>query len=119
MNFELKPEIVFNYLGQFDQEDEQFNMPMGDQFSLNSYNTHALEINSGVEDGQLYVEFSYSKLAFHHETIENLADQYQSMLINVISHCLQKEGIERTPSDFTENDMTLEELAEVFEALKL
>ena len=118
MNFELKPEIVFNYLGQFDQEDEQFNMPMGDQFSLNSYNTYALEINSGVEDGQLYVEFSYSKLAFHRETIENLAAKYQSILINVISHCLQKEGVERTPSDFTENDMTLEELAEVFEALK-
>jgi len=97
-------DVVFNYMGQFDQGHDAgaFSMvqePMGDAMSMQGPRPHLLEINAFVTQGQLSVRFSYSRDCHQAETIEGIAQQYQSRLQQLIGHCAQgKLGV--TPSDF-------------------
>ncbi|SFJ91368.1 non-ribosomal peptide synthetase [Thermoflavimicrobium dichotomicum] len=113
----LQPEISFNYLGQVDQGDSSIAgapMPMGQEINPDNHNTYALDINGAVVNGQLQMNFLYNPHVFTADTIENVVERYRFYLTQIVDHCIQKEMTEHTPSDFTEKDLTLEELDDVF-----
>ncbi|HZG18214.1 MAG TPA: amino acid adenylation domain-containing protein [Candidatus Bathyarchaeia archaeon] len=131
MHFPRQPEINFNYLGQFDVDvnNDIFTRspyiggntlgPDGvNNINAESESYMALNITGVIADGQLVTTFSYSKDQYHEDTILALSEAYRNHLKRVIYHCLDKREGERTPSDFSYNDLTLEELDDLYEFLE-
>nr|WP_303047190.1 non-ribosomal peptide synthetase [Bacillus pseudomycoides] len=107
-----KPEISFNYLGRFEAEGTQTHstMPMGFQVSPINHFSNGLDFNGFITSGQLTVQVSYDSQKFHYKTIENVIRQYEEWLKAVINHCAGKTDAEKTPSDFSDEELTFEEL---------
>ncbi|SFJ94176.1 condensation domain-containing protein, partial [Thermoflavimicrobium dichotomicum] len=121
IDFRLQPEMSFNYLGQFGQEgadQEIATLPMGHQISPRNHLTHVLDVNGIVMNNRLYLNFNFNRKAYESETIEQLANRYKQDLLAILSHCLQKEEQEQTPSDFSIKKLTVEELDDIFEAFE-
>ncbi len=99
-----QPQILFNYLGQFDTE-----APGNAAFGFAAEETgasqadaqlreFALGINSVVSGGQLRCAIDYSVQEFDSATVEGLAAAYRAALCAVIDHCLHAEPV-LTPAD--------------------
>ncbi len=117
--FTLKPEVNFNYLGQFDgvvsnkkdgeKQEPAFGisgMPTGNSISPNSENNYALNITGMIASGKLSFDIGFATTDFDQEQIDVLADSFKSGMIEIIEHCSEKQEREKTPSDFA--DLTLD-----------
>lgn len=120
-------EVGFNYLGQGD------NLPAGHgavKTSLSSLEAggsaqrivpEKLAVNSMVRDGELVIEWSYSRLHFHAATIADIATAYRQHLEMLIAHCADRsrQTPVLSPSDYGLGDvMTNEELDLFLDAAK-
>jgi len=118
-------QLVFNYLGQFDQT---FDAESQFQFAPESAGTdidperprdQPLELNGMVAQGRLQFDLSYSSEQFLRRNIETLARHIEDGLRAVIAHCApdgnasattrRAEGI-LTPSDFPMARITADQL---------
>ncbi|NEQ66711.1 MAG: AMP-binding protein, partial [Symploca sp. SIO2D2] len=98
-------QVLFNYLGQFDQTtaepQESFRLAqerVNHSHSATGSRDYLIDINSLIIQQQLHLTFSYSTCQYQPETIESLANTYQKHLQNLIEHCQNHYGY--TPSDF-------------------
>ncbi|OIK22018.1 non-ribosomal peptide synthase/polyketide synthase [Bacillus amyloliquefaciens] len=115
MPSKLNPEISFNYLGQFDQDLQQQRVQLssyscGSDSSGNQARPYVLNINGMITEGRLALTISYSSKQYARETIKRLAETIQSRLRTIITHCVQKEQSELTPSDILLKGMSIDEL---------
>lgn len=100
------PQVVFNYLGQFDNALEGHKLlsladiPYGDSTSRKRVREHVLGLNGKVIDGQLTFELDYSAEQFDAQSMEQLAGLMTKALLQVIAHCSQAKQLSYTPSDF-------------------
>ena len=75
----IEPEIVFNYLGQFDQmqvNDGLFTVSkssFGSSVSPNQPSAHLLEVTCLIQGGKLTVNWAFSRNAHLIKTIDTLA----------------------------------------------
>ncbi|WP_028595414.1 non-ribosomal peptide synthetase [Paenibacillus assamensis] len=118
------PEISFNYLGQFDQDVQGrglsvSSLSMGHSLSPEMERAYALDINGMVSGGQLTLSFNYHPEQFSELEINQLITMYKEQLLLVIEHCVSKEDSELTASDFTGKDMSLEELGDIEDIIRL
>ncbi|MGD2088937.1 MAG: non-ribosomal peptide synthase/polyketide synthase [Candidatus Aminicenantes bacterium] len=111
------PEISFNYLGEFNsighhQEDifQVSAMRTGHQISPEFEQTHAIDINGIITQSRLALSFSYNKHQYKQPTIKKLLDCFKVNLLTIISHCVQKERKELTPSDLTYPHLSIDQL---------
>ncbi|OKP97904.1 non-ribosomal peptide synthetase [Paenibacillus sp. P46E] len=116
VQFKLNPDISFNYLGEFTNPAGQVllrhsELSCGRGVSLSNPKLNAIEINGLIIDGQLKLVFNYSTEEFRHETIERLTEGYLNNLTAVIEHCEARKKTEKTPSDYGDKELTLEDLA--------
>ncbi|MEQ9384713.1 MAG: amino acid adenylation domain-containing protein, partial [Imperialibacter sp.] len=101
-------EVVFNYLGQFDNLVERSGhlrgTPSGEDAGHSiegSYRIrYKLSVTAVVRDQRLVLDWNYSTQHFERSTIERLSDLYTSSLQKLISHCVQQVTAVRTPSDY-------------------
>ncbi|MDU9390189.1 non-ribosomal peptide synthase/polyketide synthase [Pseudomonas sp. zfem002] len=101
-----QPRVTFNYLGQFDGSFDQaqaaFSLASegsGQPLCLEGPLGNWLSVNGQVFDGQLRLEWAFSREMFRAETIEALARDYERVLRGLIEHCVaDNQGV--TPSDF-------------------
>jgi amino acid adenylation domain-containing protein/non-ribosomal peptide synthase protein (TIGR01720 family) len=96
-------QILFNYLGQFDQSVSQSEWHFatedrGTISSLQNERDYLLEINGQTINSCLSLTFRYSGEQYQASTIQTLADNYQQRLQQLIEHCTTSIGY--TPSDF-------------------
>lgn len=115
MPSKLDPEIIFNYLGQFDQDLQQHGVQLssyscGSDSSGNQERPYVLNINGMITEGRLKLTISYSSKQYAKETIMRLSETIQSRLRTIITHCVQKEQSELTPSDILLKGMSIDEL---------
>ncbi|GAX38387.1 non-ribosomal peptide synthetase [Nodularia sp. NIES-3585] len=109
-------EIVFNYLGQFDQtlsESSLFKLApesTGRQSSLQNHRSHLLSFTSFVVDGQLQLSCAYSEAVHSQSTIEALTQGFLTALRSLINHCQSSEAGGYTPSDFLLTQLTQQQL---------
>src|SRR6185312_109545 len=110
-----KPEVVFNYLGQFDASFDESVLwtlaaePVGDLTDENAPLSHDISISGHVYEGELCLTVSYSDARYHKTTIEAFINAYQTELETLIVHCTS--GIQGlTPSDFPLVEITQREL---------
>ncbi|GAX38392.1 non-ribosomal peptide synthetase [Nodularia sp. NIES-3585] len=103
-----KAEVVFNYLGQFDQVFPSSSLfaftaePSGSSCSLQSQRTHLLEVNSSISQGSLQINWTYSSELYRQTTVETLAQIFIAALRSLITHCQSSDAGGFTPSDFSE-----------------
>ncbi|MEH1973948.1 MAG: amino acid adenylation domain-containing protein [Nostoc sp.] len=109
-------EVVFNYLGQFDQtfsDSSIFKISQGSQGqtrSLCNRESYMLNINALVVNNQLRVDWTYSEKIHRRSTIERLAQGFVEALQILITHCHSPEVRGYTPSDFPEADFNQQDL---------
>jgi len=113
--FRCKPEISFNYLGEFDDNinDSMFILAQessGNQVSLNSNLIHNLEINGEIVAKQLQISVSYNQKIYKIETIKKICDSFQKELIEIIRHCIHIDDTEITPHDIDFDGFDIDEL---------
>jgi non-ribosomal peptide synthase protein (TIGR01720 family) len=72
-----------------------------------------LEINGGVFEGRLSLEWTFSTALHRRSTIEELANEYLVALRELIAHCLSPQTGGYTPSDFSLADLGQEKLDEL------
>src|SRR5688500_14095383 len=100
-----KPEVVFNYLGQFDASfDEHALWTLADETVGESTDEaapleHEISINGSVYGGELRLDIGYSNARYNTATIEALIKLYKAELEALIAHC-SGEVLALTPSYF-------------------
>ena len=100
------PQLVFNYLGQFDQlvADSRLlrfaSEDSGPWLAAEGRRRHRLEINSLVLNGRLEFRWTFGTKLHDEETVRRLADAMLAALRAIIAHCRAPDASGRTPSDF-------------------
>jgi amino acid adenylation domain-containing protein/non-ribosomal peptide synthase protein (TIGR01720 family) len=116
-------EVVFNYLGQFDQtfsDSSIFKISQDSQGQTrNSLNreTYVLSIDALVIDQQLRINWTYSEKIHRRSTIEKLAQGFVEALQTLVTHCQSPEIGGYTSSDFPEADLSQEDLERFLERI--
>ena len=99
-------ELVFNYLGQFDQvvADSQLfafaDEPSGAWHGAANERTHRLEVLAAVRDGCFEARWICSPGRDRGQVVERLAGDFIAALRGLIDHCTQPGVSGYTPSDF-------------------
>lgn len=99
-------DIVFNYLGQFDnvlRESIWISAAVespGQSRSPLQTGEEKLSVNSFITEGELVLSWSYSKKHYEYDTIKKLAETFITNLGALIDHCTQQKITFHTPSDF-------------------
>ncbi|MFD0698799.1 amino acid adenylation domain-containing protein [Paenibacillus sp. GCM10027628] len=122
LQFRLKPEICFNYLGQFDSDlaHDAFGpskLDMGEPMNPDSHRTYPIIMNGMAANGELSFRISYNPRQYEESTIERLIAAFKHHLLRIIQHCMNKEESERTASDFSSKGLTTDEVDDIFELL--
>ena len=93
-----RPQVIFNYLGQFDQgfDDQALFAPVqesaGDAYAASAPLNAWLEIVGQVYDGRLTLRCVFSRRLYRRSTVEQLMAGLQEELQAVIEHCCAKHG---------------------------
>lgn len=116
-------EVVFNYLGQFDQtleEESAFDIATessGTNVSLQMPLLHLLTITGQVINQQLMMNWSFSSALHTQSTIEHVAELFMTSLRDIIEHCITVEIGRYTPSDFALTSLSQPQLDHVLETV--
>ncbi|MDD4111508.1 MAG: amino acid adenylation domain-containing protein [Herbinix sp.] len=113
--FRQNPDICFNYLGQYSDQEEQgmitlSDMNSGKQIGPEVKRQHSLEITGCIKHNQLNISLNFNRKEYEEENIKRCTKIYKSILEEIISYCISKEKTEITPSDMTYNSLSMEEL---------
>jgi len=101
-----RPEVSFNYLGQFEQVGTEGALFLPARESAGEVRgrgwarRHLLEISGLVAGGRLGFEWRYSRYLHRRATIETLADRFTAELRALIEHGRGDEAAAYIPSDF-------------------
>ncbi len=119
----LKPEISFNYLGEFSYNQLSSNFQVVNELSGLSVHPeqereYLLDINGVVSDGQLSISFEYNQKQYKEETISRLVANFKENLVKIIEHCMNVDTITCTPTDLGDNELSLEDLDEITSLLE-
>jgi len=118
------PQIVFNYLGQFEQQInetgafEATNDLSGAERNLENRREFILDISGSVKNGQLHLQMAYSTALYKEATIREFLSLYMEELRNIIAHCLSVKTKSYTPSDFTDVDLEEDEINNLLDELE-
>ena len=121
VSLRIKPEICFNYLGQFDQDIDRtvfsatgvLGLPRGIYPSAETERIYTLDITGIVIDGKMAFVFDYNMHEYKQETINELTQNYLKNILKLIEHCEKKENEELTPSDVGYSGMSLEDFGNI------
>ncbi|QDY82732.1 amino acid adenylation domain-containing protein [Paenibacillus polymyxa] len=122
-----EPQVLFNYLGQFDQGNMnesngwlEFTRDAAQDYSspLN-HGTSLLELNCSIVHGKLHLFMKYSKCHYEEVTITQLLDAFVTRLLAIIEHCSQAEHEEFTPSDFPSVSLEQQTLDQIVQTYQL
>jgi len=131
LQLEIQPEVSFNYMGHFRQEQENNEnsgtppdndnvnavqmspLNPGSSISPDLEENFAINVNGMIAGGKLDLSFAYNKYEYDKTTVEKLSAAYRWHLLKIIEHCITRESKEFTPGDFDYSDMELEEFEEL------
>ncbi|MBA4603750.1 condensation domain-containing protein, partial [Thermoactinomyces mirandus] len=95
LHFKLKPEINFNYQGEFVQDVEKegvqiANMSAGEGVHPLTKWPYKLDFVSFVQNGELIVPIRYHESLYYRETIEQLVNRYLHHLRRIVEFCREE-----------------------------
>ncbi|MGD2088778.1 MAG: amino acid adenylation domain-containing protein, partial [Candidatus Aminicenantes bacterium] len=115
IDFKLNPQVIFNYLGQFDADLELKSFRIAEESVGRMQGSswprgHELSVSGMIANKRLVMTMDYSGKQFKQETIERLSRQYKGELARIISYCAAREERELTPSDLTYPGLSIDVL---------
>ena len=101
-------EIIFNYLGSFDNSVSKeagglvgfARESSGRTIGIENTYSHKMSINGMIVDGCLQLDWSYDSKRYNRQTMEGLANDYITALERIISHCHAIDYKIATSSDY-------------------
>jgi amino acid adenylation domain-containing protein/non-ribosomal peptide synthase protein (TIGR01720 family) len=116
----VQPEIVFNYLGQFDNDD---NMPgfsfapeyTGESSHLEERIMYPLAITGRVLNDKLRMNFEFDPLKVSSAEQDAICLQFEKQLLQLIYHCASRKDTEHTASDFQYKAISQETFESLFD----
>jgi len=124
MPFQLKPEICFNYLGQFDEVADRtdplfqvVNIPVGTPVGPGSEGLYVLDIGGFVSRGELTISVDYDSREYDEKNLLKFVSLYEKHLKKIILHCTGKEDTEWSACDLTSGDISENEVDGIFDEL--
>lgn len=114
-----RPELSFNYLGQYDQDIPEGVFKLSalsseSEVSKKALRSYTLELNGFVLNGQLYFDCSYNRHEYEVESMQSFMNSFKYYLLNVIQHCVLKETSEKTLSDFSSKGLDMDDLENIY-----
>jgi amino acid adenylation domain-containing protein/non-ribosomal peptide synthase protein (TIGR01720 family) len=107
----LKPKIVFNYLGQFDNTVKQgFEIIEEEHPHAPVWLSYPLTVSGMILDEKLSFSLKFDNQIFAESTIEELSNCFQTSLVEVVKHCMNKKFNQITISDLSDKSITWSEL---------
>lgn len=118
----LNPEISFNYLGQFDEDQKsglfQFStLPKGEEISKNMPSEFRLELNGMIAENQLTFYIDFDTEYFDEGHVQRLSTLYREWLQTIILHCLNQGSVIASPTDFVYDDISIDDFEELAQLL--
>jgi non-ribosomal peptide synthase protein (TIGR01720 family) len=115
-----KPEIIFNYLGQFDNSlrYEGFSFAketMGSVSNENETIEYPVAFSGKVVDGELIMTLETDPAIVQIETGKMLTDYFRKYLLNIIRHCASQSEKQVTLSDFQYQGLTEQAFESLFD----
>lgn len=112
---ETHPQIIFNYLGQFDEDNGGPLYAMapessGDEQHGEEILEYELEISGHIANGTLELNLRFSREQYYPETIRSLMHACKDYLEQITACCCAENIRELTPSDLTYKALTVEQL---------
>jgi non-ribosomal peptide synthase protein (TIGR01720 family) len=110
---EVRPQVIFNYLGNQDQARQPLGWLTPVQAGTRhpeSERFHLFEINAIILQGRLQVVWTYSRVAHQAETVALLTEAFMSTLHEFIIHCTAPGTGGYTPLDFPEAGLSQDDL---------
>ncbi|MED4567809.1 condensation domain-containing protein, partial [Bacillus atrophaeus] len=109
------PEIGFNYLGQFNDTEQQETFSLsglasGEDITRSWQREQIIEISALAAENKLHFNLSYPPNRFYRKTMEHLLNGIQNYLQSIMKHCAGKQETEKTLSDFSSKSLTMEDL---------
>lgn len=113
-----KPDILFNYLGQFDQDIHQSGLELldesrGDEQGQGEYRPYHMTLTGMVSEGELLMNIIYNESLFDNDKVDELQGVFKQHLEKVIAHCANENGRHFTPSDFGQSEISISQLDQV------
>jgi amino acid adenylation domain-containing protein/non-ribosomal peptide synthase protein (TIGR01720 family) len=121
-DYQLRPEIVFNYLGDFGSGIQSalgetlFSFSgeaHGDDISPNINRNSKLDVSGRVVDGKLTLIIGYSRQQFNMATIQALMDTYELRLFQLVEQLSATDHTSVTPVDLTYNELSIDQVLEL------
>lgn len=110
-----RPQIVFNYLGQFETQNSQVlalaNEPCGMNIGEVDFSKHPIIFNGLVGQGQLRFDLLFDATRLPNEDAQEILRHLKVSLQDIVSFCLSDVAGGLTPTDFPLAKVTLEEVA--------
>ncbi|MGF7029219.1 amino acid adenylation domain-containing protein/non-ribosomal peptide synthase protein (TIGR01720 family) [Paenibacillus mucilaginosus] len=111
----IRPEIRFNYLGDFGQDwnQELFDLsflPSEASMSPASERQHVLDLIGLVREGELQLMWMYNRHEIPSLLVTEWVNDYKRHLIRVMDHCTIQQTRVLTPADVGDEDLLFEEL---------
>jgi len=76
---------------------------------------YELDVSGMISGGRLVISIVYGRKQFKTETIERFIQNYKTELQRIISYCANLDRKGFTPSDFDYQDLSVEELDNIFD----
>lgn len=121
LSFETRPQVAFNYLGQFDKDPAgRFSLAREDTGNAVSHDSellHEISLTAMIIEGCLKMSLSWHPAMFNAASMEKLFEDFGQELRHLIGHCMNAEDTELSPSDIDYDGLDIEELDAVLENL--
>jgi len=116
--FQVKPQVCFNYLGQFDTDVRQRSFTVSQEAIGNIQNPNEkreneIDVQGMVIRNRLEISIAYSTKQFKTQTMNTLLQHFKNQLLLLISLCSDRKERELTPSDLTYKKLSLETVQEL------
>lgn len=117
-----KSQLLFNYLGSMGGGGRIAEFSVSSEFSdsdvgKNTELVYPIEIVSHLELDELHIKLIYSECCFSSEDASSLLELIGTSVNNVIDHCCEQDETTYTPSDFMDDDIDMEELDAILDAI--
>ncbi|WP_275667432.1 non-ribosomal peptide synthetase [Bacillus swezeyi] len=115
---EVQAPISFNYFGEMNKDINrkgfsQSPFSSGESVGGKILRHCAIEMNAIVTNGELTIYTTFNQEQYHTNTIQQFNQSYKENLEKIIDHCAGKDGVEMTPSDYSDASLSLEELEKI------
>ncbi|TCP69306.1 non-ribosomal peptide synthetase [Baia soyae] len=121
--FTKQPEVIFNYLGEFDKQMGEWEMSSfsseNRDIGPRNHELFPLSINGIRVGNQMNFYWSFHPEEFAVETIQEIANQFVQHLKQIVQYCTSVEETEKTPSDYGYTGMSVDRFRQLRQKIQL